>query len=590
MKIDLIFLLKAINDAENVFIYHKHHKEKEENLRYFSRFFKVLSNEDAIIIDYPYVEGYTHKQLVKDDPISVFFNLAGFRFHFDSVVKESTHFHLKDGTQIPALKIAWPDEILDGNRRSLYRVTVHLDPSIIVKYFILGNIKGDESFAGAERVEYKGVEAIMIDISQNGIAVEIKRKINIAAGDILKLWFRLEEEDKQEIEIEGIVRNLRELPGSEIHICGIEFTPEKTAKYKRSLQKITRYIMSRNRENVSFFTVNQTISKNPFIQKIVENEVTEEFLHLLLLKKLPLSDEEYLEGYAYVSKNEKYKEKAAKALQALPIDVKEEYIERTDANHRVAYYILQEAVDYSYLKIIAGAINNQYLPVEFLLEIARNGTALMLKALLANKIKLIAYPDIMDVMQDNPKATTPIKEKIREIKNSYLQKKEAELIPETVVIGKVKEFAAPEDKESTTEIKRKTLTTLLRINRMSIQQRIRLAITGNRAERLILANDRNKVVLQAVIESPKISEDEVLILAQKKSIPIEVAAKICENKNWMRNYSILFAILKNPNMPVKKAPDFLKKLHPRELKELAMDKNTSPAVRNLARYIAGKKK
>jgi len=599
MKVDFVFLLKAIKECKNISIVHKP-KDKKKSLGYFSRFFKLQSDEKSIAIDYPYMEGYTHKRLVKNDPISVFFHIAGFRFKFDSKVEKETHFTLKEGTKIPVLTIAYPEEILDGNRRSLFRMAVHLDKSVKVKYILLGKEKNDitDTKASSNGGEYEGIEAMMIDISENGLAIEIKRKINIKIGDRLRLQFRLEEEDKQDIAIEGIARNIREVPGSDTHFCGIEFTSKKTSKYKRALKKIVYYIMSRNRENVTFFTVNQIVSTNPIVQGIVDNEVTEEFLKMVLSKELLLTQEEYLEGLVYVLKIEKFKAQASAMLESIPLSIKERYIEKTGANHRVAYFILQEAINNSYLKIIAGVINNSYLPVEFLMEIAEKGTERMVRMLMANDIKLIAYPEIMEAIKENPNTPTSIKKKIQNHKENHLKEEEAEYISvDEVMEGVTGLIAAQEEEEEgitefleSDEFKEKALTTLQKINQLSLQERIKLAFTGNKSERMLLARDRNKFIALALIESPRISEEEVLILTKNRSAPKEVIVKICENKNWIRNYTIMLSLLKNPKIPIIKAPGFIKKLNQRDLFNLTLDKNIHPVVRNLARYFYGKRK
>jgi c-di-GMP-binding flagellar brake protein YcgR len=610
MKIDFVFLLKAVNESETIFIYRK---EKDKTQRYFSRFFQLQSKEQSIIIDYPYTDGYTPRRLEKDDPISVVFNSAGFRFQFDSTVKEKIELSTGYGieTKIPALKIAWPDEILDGNRRSLFRAAVYLDKSVKVKYKIMtgtpsaqptqstqsiqsepvsplpgggesppsaafdGNVHTHDAYG-----EYDGVEALMIDISENGVAVKVNRKVNIETGDKLKLAFRLEEESKEEIEVEGVVRHIREYPGSEIQVWGIEFIPGKTTEYKKSLQKIACHMMSGNRENVSFFSVNQVVSKNPLVRKIVDNEVTEEVLNMLLAKQLPLAPEEYLESLVYVMQIDRFKLKASFLLLQLPDALKEQYVERVDANHRVAYHILTEALNHSYLRIIANMVKNRYLPVEFLREIAEKGSGRMLRILVANRLKLIAYPEIMDVMENNPAVTPSIKGKIRYLKDVYLEEWEAEFISEDEVI--------PDVTESITE--QEALSMLQRINRLSLQERIRLAFTGNRPERMILARDPNKLTVLAVIENPGITGEEILRMTQNKKNSREVIVRVCKDKNWMKNYALMFSILKHPKMPVTKAGEFLEKLNNRDLRQLSMEKDINPAVRDLACYFHDKRK
>ncbi len=651
MKIDFVFLLKAIKENTNIYLYHR---KDDKEIRYFSRFFRVDSNTRSITIDAPYVDGYIHHPLVKGDPVSVVFHSAGFRFHFDSLVEEEVRFSPGDGLQIPALKITWPADILDGNRRSLYRLTVYMDPCIKVYYKMpakYGNphpapglvnqlesqLKRQQGRQPGNEGEnqYEGVEAIMIDISQSGIAVRMNRPRNIDIGDSLILSFCLEENQKS-LTIEGITRNIRQLPGSDIHICGIQFTADKTTLYKRALQEIACYLMSHNRESIAFFTVNQIVSKNPYVQKIVDNEVTEDTLKMVLAKQLPFSEEEYLESLVYILKIEKYHQLAAAQLELIPFEVKRRYIERSDANHRVAYYILTEGLNHFYTKIIAAVINNQYLPMEFMAKIAEQGSEKILRMLAAGKTKLIAFPEIMEIMEENPEITEPILEKIQDIRNSYLMERSGTQIAETDVIDHVtswmieevnalvtrqdqkngwdekngitdgiEEDVKREKKEGKTGEKNKTtgdaadskrddarqkaLELLEKINNLSVQERIKLAFKGSKAERLILTKDPNIHVVMGVVNSPNVTEKELLAIIEDRNTPKEAIAKICRNKTWAETYTIIFALLRNLKIPGAQAPVLLKKLRLRDLQQLAADKTISPVVRNLARHLLEKK-
>jgi c-di-GMP-binding flagellar brake protein YcgR len=583
MKIDLVFLLKAIKENENIFIYHK---EGKRTLRYFSRFFQLDSKGHTITIDYPYVDGYTHKYLEAGDPISIVFHTAGFRFHFDTKVKEKVNFPTAAGIKIRALKIEHPGEILDGNRRSLFRAAVYLDKSIKVKYGILEKENIDDP--GVQVVDHGqgGIEALMVDISENGTAIKVNRKINIAVGNRLKLVFSLEKQDKNQIEIEGVVRNIRDYPGTKIQLWGIEFIQDKTSQYKKALREITCYVMSRNQENISFFTVNQIVSRNPYVQKIVDHEVTEDFLRMLLEKQLPLTEEEYLESLVYVLKIEKFKTRAAEQLLMIPFSVKEKYTERIDANHRVAYYILMEALNNEHIPIIANIINNKYLPPEFLSKIAEEGNARMLRLLLVKKIKMIAYPEIIDVIEENLNLTSKLKAKIRDLKDSYLKDRESELIPQAEVLEDVKEMMAAEDKKGAEapeavekdEIKEKALKTLQKINQLNVQERVRLALSGIKSERMILAKDRNPFVVLAVLENPQITGNEILRIAQNDKLGKEVIARICENIVWMKDYSIMYAVLRHPNAQIARVSPFIKKLNSRDLQDLAENKHCNPVI------------
>jgi c-di-GMP-binding flagellar brake protein YcgR len=593
MKIDFVFLLKAIKENRDIYIYRKN-RNQASSLRFFSRFFQVDSREESIIVDMPFVDGYTQKHLEPGNPISVVFHEAGFRFYFDSVVLERFQLDAGGGTSIPALKIQWPLDVLDGNRRSLFRAAVYLDTFITVKYSIKGVEQGPD---------YTGVEALMIDISESGAAIKINREMNIRVGDGLELSFLLEAENRRAIQLSGEVRNIRQYPGSNVHICGIQFENQHATRYKKVLRDVACYIMTLNRENIHFFSVNRVVSQNSFVQKIVDHEVTKEVLDMLLSKQLQLNETEFLESLVYVMDIETYKEQAELLLTDIQVSLKEHYIEQVNANHKVAYYILGEAIKENHFRILAGVIKNPFLPVEFLTRIALHGTPRTLRLLLANQSKLIAYPDIMDIMEENPRLTPNIQTKITALKGSYLKSREVKEIPEKDVIDQVSQFTAQEwataeevpksveDHQSDLDwVTKKALSILQKINRMSLRERIKLAFSGTKAERLVLAKDPNIYIVMAVIDSPKVTKGEILKMARNSRTPKSIIEKICSIKTWTRDYAIMHALLKHKHIPIVKAPGFILRLKLGDLNQLIMDKTIHPVVRNLADYFYGKRK
>lgn len=340
------------------------------------------------------------------------------------------------------------------------------------------------------------------------------------------------------------------------------------------------------------------VSKNPIVRKIADREAKEGILDLLLLKQLPFTEEEYLEALVFVMKDEGLKPKALNLLKDIPGSTKLNYIEKSRANQRVAYYIVLEALSGKNVKVIARAARNQALPHEFLLKIAEKGDLAMLEVLLDNQIKMIAYPGIMEIMEKNPAADNFILSKITEIREFYL-KEEAEEIPEEAVLkddavkeaisseqhgekGTAEEDAGELDDLDSVKVVETALTTLQEINKMSISERIKLALGGSKTHRMILVKDPNKMVALSVVESPKITTDEVVLLARNKSIDGEIIAKVSRNREWIKNYPIILELVQNPKTPVKDALGFIKKLHMRDLKQASKNKNINPVVRTLA--------
>lgn len=343
------------------------------------------------------------------------------------------------------------------------------------------------------------------------------------------------------------------------------------------------------------------VSKNPIAKKIAAGEAKRDMLDLLLARQLPFTDEEYLECLVFVITDENLKSKAVKQLKDIPETTKLSYVEKSAANHRVAYFLVLEALGRQNNKIIAKVIHNQALPVEFLKKIAEKGDASMLEMLLDNQIKLIAYPEIMEIMEKNPGISNYVRGKVKEIREFYLQDDTAEEIPAEEVLEDVKEVIVQEQQEgkesgkegedveeelggleSLEAVKEKTLTTLQEINNLGISDRIKLALTGEKTHRMILIKDSNKMISLAVLESPKITTDEIIILAKNKSIASELIGRISKNREWIKNYTVIAELVQNPKTPVKSALSFVNRLHNRDLKLLSFNKNTSPVIREFA--------
>jgi hypothetical protein len=335
------------------------------------------------------------------------------------------------------------------------------------------------------------------------------------------------------------------------------------------------------------------ISKNPLVQKIVEGSPNEELLQYLLSKQLAFTEEEYLESLVFVLPNPKFRERARELLGLIPQPVKEQYVQKKGTDLKVADFILQEALDTGYFNTLTLIIQNQGYPTEFILRIASRARAAILESLLENQVRLIAYPEILDKMEANPQCNPFIRGRIKELRDFYLQPKAAEAIAETEVIEELTTVMTEEHKDDAhvdvQQIQQEAKTALQRINLMGVSDRVKLALTGNKTERLILIKDPNKLVQTAVLDSPKMADDEVLIHVRNLSLPGEIIGKIANNRDWTKNYTIILSLVQNPKTPVNRAIGFIKQLHERDLKLLAKDRNVSPVIRVVAENLVKQK-
>ena len=120
---------------------------------------------------------------------------------------------------------------------------------------------------------------------------------------------------------------------------------------------------------------------------------------------------------------------------------------------------------------------------------------------------------------------------------------------------------------------------------MSVPAKVALALKGNKEARTWLIRDSNKVVQQAVLNSPKLTDGEVESIAKMRSIPDELVRLMARNQEWMKKYPILKALATNPKTPTGVAIVLITRLVDFDLKMLLKDKNVSEAVRREARRL-----
>jgi hypothetical protein len=120
---------------------------------------------------------------------------------------------------------------------------------------------------------------------------------------------------------------------------------------------------------------------------------------------------------------------------------------------------------------------------------------------------------------------------------------------------------------------------------MSVGERIKLALKGNRDARMILIRDTNRLIQRFVLQNPRLTDDEVISIARNRNLDVDLLRKIAENKQWPRNYQVRHALVTNPKTPLASALHFLGTLMERDLRLLAKSKSVSATVVAQARRI-----
>lgn len=121
-----------------------------------------------------------------------------------------------------------------------------------------------------------------------------------------------------------------------------------------------------------------------------------------------------------------------------------------------------------------------------------------------------------------------------------------------------------------------------RIMLMGIKDRVKLAMKGDREARSILIRDSNKIVAQAVLQNPRITENEVEKVAAMRTVPDDVLRLIGNNRTWARSYTIIHNLARNPRTPLPTAMNILTRIQTRDLKAISTNRNVSEAIRKQA--------
>lgn len=123
------------------------------------------------------------------------------------------------------------------------------------------------------------------------------------------------------------------------------------------------------------------------------------------------------------------------------------------------------------------------------------------------------------------------------------------------------------------------------VARLSVPEKVELAVKGNREVRRILSRDASSMVARAVVGSPKLTEDDIISYAASSLTHEEVLRFVAESRQWTANRLVVGALVQNPRTPPPCAIRFLKSYQTSELRVLSQNRSLSAAVRQEARRL-----
>ncbi|MBC7901593.1 MAG: hypothetical protein H7070_16245 [Saprospiraceae bacterium] len=132
------------------------------------------------------------------------------------------------------------------------------------------------------------------------------------------------------------------------------------------------------------------------------------------------------------------------------------------------------------------------------------------------------------------------------------------------------------------ELGNERVSVINRILKMGMKDRVQYAMKGDRETRNILIRDPNRIVAYAVVNNPRITEQEIEKIAGMRTVTEDILRQIANSRQWTRSYAIMHNLAKNPRTPIAAVLTILSRMQLRDLAALSKNRNVSDAVRRQA--------
>jgi hypothetical protein len=264
-----------------------------------------------------------------------------------------------------------------------------------------------------------------------------------------------------------------------------------------------------------------------------------------------------------VDTDEKVAEGAKAAIMSLPIEYFLEALQRQQA--------LEPLFDFAAKNLASkpgvpdALVANKNCAAEHLVPVARQLSTSSVQTLMEELDRVSESPALAAALEQTTALTADQKHLLQELLGSS--------IDETALA----EAAAEAEPDVA---KRQTL--LQRLSKMTVAQRVQFAMKGGSEARRTLIRDSNKVVQRAVLQSPRLTDQEVEAFASMSSLTDEILRLIANNRNFRKNYTVVRNLLNNAKTPLDVSLHMLPMVNAVDLKRLCSNKNVPETLRTTA--------
>jgi hypothetical protein len=257
--------------------------------------------------------------------------------------------------------------------------------------------------------------------------------------------------------------------------------------------------------------------------------------------------------------------RAQDAMLSQPIESFVEAIKREQALPALLSYAARNLADKP--GICDAMVQNKNCPAEFLVPVARYLSTLGIQSLMEELDRVTESSALASALEHSASLTVEQKNQLHELHGPSNPIDEAALA----------EAAAAAESDVA---RRQTL--LQRLAKMTVAQRVQFAMKGGSEGRRTLIRDNNKVVQRAVLQSPRLTDQEVEAFASMSSLTDEILRLIAGNRAFRKNYVVVRNLLNNPKTPLDVSLHMLPMLNAVDLKRLTTNKNVPETLRSTA--------
>jgi hypothetical protein len=84
----------------------------------------------------------------------------------------------------------------------------------------------------------------------------------------------------------------------------------------------------------------------------------------------------------------------------------------------------------------------------------------------------------------------------------------------------------------------------------TVETRLERAASGSADEIASLLHDPSPRVLRALLGNGNLTENDILIIAERKNLPADILQTIAKDKRWSESYPVRLALARNPHSPL----------------------------------------